>query len=118
VRKIKKKLSSFFKNVFLLRAEYNEGNQSEAEEGISIESLEGKEWKHRITGVDGNTMLFGVNIFQYKWRSLGKCVRVVGSQDGREYNFYVYSVQIKKQEYVFAAGEFSNCVWGFYTPEE
>lgn len=118
MRKIKKKLSSFFKNVFLLRAEYNEGNQSEAEEGISIESLEGKEWQHEITGVDGNTMLFGVNIFQYKWRSLGKKAMVQSPQESRKYNFDIYSVKIKKQEYVFAAGEFSNCVWGFYTPKD
>lgn len=41
--------------------------------GSSAEALEGKEWKHRITGVDGNTMLFGVNIFQYKWRSKVPC---------------------------------------------
>ena len=30
-----------------------------------------KTWQHEVTGVDGNTTLFGVNIFDYEWESTG-----------------------------------------------
>lgn len=33
-------------------------------------------WQHEITGVDGNTILFGINIFDYKWNDTGKKVVV------------------------------------------
>lgn len=33
---------------------------------------------------------------------------------GQEYKFPIYTVIINGQEQEFAAGEFSNCVWGFY----
>lgn len=73
-----------------------------------------KTWQHEITGVDGNTILFGVNIFDYKWESTNQSVIVRDPLYGQEYKFSVYKVIINEQEYEFAAGEFSNCVWGFY----
>ena len=73
-----------------------------------------KTWQHEITGVDGNTILFGVNIFDYKWESTNQSVMVRDPLYGQEYKFSVYKVIINEQEYEFAAGEFSNCVWGFY----
>lgn len=73
-----------------------------------------KTWQHEITGVDGNTILFGVNIFDYKWESTNQSVMVRDPLYGQEYKFSVYKVIINGQEYEFAAGEFSNCVWGFY----
>ena len=33
---------------------------------------------------------------------------------GTEKVFHVYEVEINGQIHRFAAGEFSNCVWGFY----
>ncbi|MDE7176319.1 MAG: hypothetical protein K2O59_00720 [Lachnospiraceae bacterium] len=76
--------------------------------------LRRKTWKHEITGVDGNTILFGVNIFEYEWKSTHKSVKVCDPFYGQEYNFAIYTVMINGQEREFAAGEFSNCVWGFY----
>lgn len=73
-----------------------------------------KTWQHEITGVDGNTILFGVNIFNYEWKSTGQSVTVCDPLYGQEYRFPVYKVMIHGQEQKFAAGEFSNCVWGFY----
>lgn len=71
-------------------------------------------WQHEITGVDGNTILFGINIFDYKWNDTGKKVVVSDPLYGQKYNFSVYKVFIDGKEYEFAAGEFSNCIWGFY----
>ena len=73
-----------------------------------------KTWQHETTGVDGNTILFGVNIFDYEWESTNKSVKVCDPLYGQEYNFSIYTVMINGQEREFAAGEFSNCIWGFY----
>jgi len=73
-----------------------------------------KSWQYEITGIDGNTTLFGVNIFDYEWEYSNKSIKIQDPLYGQEYDFYVYTVIINKREYTFAAGEFSNCVWGFY----
>lgn len=73
-----------------------------------------KTWQHEKTGVDGNTILFGVNIFDYEWKSTGRHVNVCDPLYKQEYRFSIYTVVIDGQEHEFAAGEFSNCVWGFY----
>ncbi len=72
-----------------------------------------KTWQHEVTGVDGNTTLFGVNIFDYEWESTGKRVKV-RDPNGGERKIDVYAVTIDGQRHEFAAGEFSMCVWGFY----
>ncbi len=73
-----------------------------------------KTWQHELTGFEGNAILFGVNIFDYEWESTHQSVKVRDPLYGQEYKFTVYKVIINEQEYEFAAGEFSNCVWGFY----
>lgn len=85
-----------------------------AEEGRCMKAYKKKTWQYETIGVDGDTILFGVNIFDYKWRSADKSVKVRDPLYGQEYKFSVYTVIIGGQEYEFAAGEFSNCVWGFY----
>lgn len=74
-------------------------------------------WKHKITGVDGNTILFGINIFDYEWNATGRYAEVRDPLYGQEYRFSVYTVVIHGRKHEFAAGEFSNCVWGFYSKE-
>lgn len=73
-----------------------------------------KTWQHELTGFEGNAILFGVNIFDYEWKSTNQSVRVRDPLYGQEFKFSVYKIVINEQEYEFAAGEFSNCVWGFY----
>ena len=84
-----------------------------------------KVWQYVIAGADGNTTLFGVNIFKYDWINTGEKVEVTDPLYGQKYLFSVYKVFIRqkenkfrKVEYTFAAGEFSNCVYGFYIPKE
>ncbi|MPN43308.1 hypothetical protein SDC9_190867 [bioreactor metagenome] len=69
-----------------------------------------KAWQHEITGVDGNTQLFGVNIFNCHWKSTGEKVDVCDPLYNQSYRFPIYTVFIEDTEYKFAAGEFSNCV--------
>lgn len=76
--------------------------------------LKSKTWQHETTGDAGNTMLFGVNIFDYEWKDTKESVLVRHPLFDQEYKFHIYSVVINGQEQKFAAGEFSNLVWGFY----
>ena len=69
-----------------------------------------KSWQLETTGTDGNTQLFGVNIFDYRWTDTKKRVRV----DDLTYDVPVYTATIDNMQYEFAAGERSNCVWNFY----
>ena len=73
-----------------------------------------KTWQHEITGIEGNTILFGVNIFDYQWKTTGQRVKVRDPLYSQEYEFPVYTVVINGEEHEFVAGEFSNCVWGFF----
>ncbi len=76
-----------------------------------------KSWQHKVTGVDGNVELFGVNIFDLKWENTNEKARVYDPLYGKNYRFNIYKVILDSKEYMFAAGEFSNCIWGFYTYE-
>ena len=69
-----------------------------------------KSWQLEITGIDGNTKLFGVNIFDYQWIDTKQRVQV----SDLSYEIPVYTVMIDNKHYEFAAGESSNCVWNFY----
>lgn len=71
-------------------------------------------WKFETFGLDGQCKLFGVNIFEYDWQSTGKRVKVQDPVYGQEHIFAVWQAEIDGQIRHFAAGEFSNCVWGFY----
>ena len=66
-----------------------------------------KTWQYEITGVDENTSLFGVNIFDYHWN-------FIKSETVKDRTIHIYSVIIENAEYVFGALEASNCVWEFY----
>lgn len=77
-----------------------------------------KSWKHIITGVDGNCMLFDVNIFDHKWNDTGEKATVFDPKFHQTYNFNIYTVDINGIKKRFAAGEFSNCLWGFYLENE
>lgn len=79
--------------------------------------LEKREWKYVITGVDGRTTLYGVNIFEYQWKNTGETIEVLDPLYKQPHMMCVYRVLIGEEEHEFAAGEFSNCVWGFYTRE-
>lgn len=72
-------------------------------------------WQHEETGEAGKASLFGVNIFNYEWISTGKSTIVYDPLYHQQYSFPIYEVEINGQKYTFAAGEFSNCIWGFYT---
>ena len=73
-----------------------------------------KTWQHETTGVDGNAILFGVNIFDYTWKNTGKKAKVKDPLYDHDYLFPIYTITIDDKEFQFACGEFSNCIYGFY----
>ena len=74
-------------------------------------------WVFVIAGLDGNCRLFGVNIFKYPWRDCKETAIVTDPHHGVTKRFHVYEVTIEGQTHIFAAGEFSNGVFGFYLPQ-
>lgn len=76
-----------------------------------------KEWKYAASGCEGDISLFGVKIFDYKWERTFAYLKIHDPMYGQEFNFPVYRVMIDNQYYEFAAGEFSNGIWGFYILE-
>jgi hypothetical protein len=76
------------------------------------------DWEYVTSGSDGNCDLFGVNIFEYEWENTGKRVRVQDPIYRQTHSFNIWMVEINNVEHFFAAGEFSNCYWGFYLPKD
>ena len=69
-----------------------------------------KSWQVEMTGIDGNTKLFGVKIFDYQWIDTKQRIQV----SDLSYEVPVYTIMVDNVQYEFAAGERSNCVWNFY----
>ena len=71
-------------------------------------------WEYETFGPDGQCKLFGVNIFDCDWQPTRKRVKVQDPIYHQDHTFEVWQVEIDGQIHRFAAGEFSNGVWGFY----
>ena len=76
--------------------------------------MSGKKWKHKITGTDGNCILFGVNIFDYKWADTKEKIEILDPIYHQSHMMNIYTAEINGKIKRFAAAEFSNCMWGFY----
>jgi len=96
-------------------------------------------WKHISTVTDAQRLELvpGHNIWDYKWRALLRDpppprtgdqwtdmqapyehALVIDPLYGKEKMFRIYEVTVDGRVIRFAASEFSNCVWGFYLPDE
>ena len=71
-------------------------------------------WEYETFGPDGQCGLFGVNIIDYDWQTTGRRVKVQDPIYLQEHTFEIWQAEIDGRIRRFAAGEFSNCVWGFY----
>ena len=58
----------------------------------------------------------GVNVWEQGWQvSTGQEAHVHDPVYGQGFVFRVYTIQDGEERVEFAAGEFSNGVWGFFT---
>ncbi|AUG56362.1 hypothetical protein [Acetivibrio saccincola] len=74
-------------------------------------------WKFVKSGIEGDCELFGVNIFDYRWEPTNKKIKVLDPIYNQMHEMNIYNVNIGGKVLTFAAGEFSNCVYGFYVNE-
>jgi hypothetical protein len=78
-----------------------------------------KTWKFLGRCLAGDTFLInGVNVWSGSWQIVtGEQAYVKDPLYGQDFSFQVYTITVGEKQIKFAAGEFSNMVWGFYIPE-
>ena len=76
-------------------------------------------WKYVGHCSDGERFTIdGVNVWDHEWiRKHTQHAHVKDPRYGQPFSFPVYEIVAGDSRILFAAGEFSNCIWGFYTPE-
>lgn len=74
-------------------------------------------WQFYRSVLDGEERsVNGLNIWDYPWKDLRRSVLVKDLVYGQDQVMGIYEIRDKEITVVFAAGEFSNLVWGFYLP--
>ena len=72
-------------------------------------------WKHIKTLVDGERFdVNGLNIWESEWKDTRERVVIKDPLYGKDFTLSVYEIVKGQTTAKFAAGEFSNCVWGIY----
>ncbi len=60
----------------------------------------------------------GINLWDQAWTSTGQKITVAHpSYPSQRHHMWIYEATDTNPLIVFAAGEFSNGVWGFFVPE-
>jgi hypothetical protein len=73
------------------------------------------DWNYVATIFDGEKFeIQGLNIWDFEWKSTDEKINIKDPLFGKNYSFDIYKIQTIANEIVFAAGEFSNNVWGIY----
>ena len=75
-------------------------------------------WRHLAIVMSGDPVLLdGFDVWKYRWRSLeGEPIVVAHpAYPQQRHAMWRYELQSPRPA-VFAAGEYSNSVWGFYVP--
>jgi hypothetical protein len=74
-------------------------------------------WKQLATCADGEPLeIDGISVWKHEWVAK-KDERVTVTHYGRPFEINVWEIRTGDRTVVFAAGEYSNGVWGFYIPE-
>lgn len=75
-------------------------------------------WRFEKTVSDGEEYkIDGINIWDFKWEETGEKIKIKDPIYSKFYSFDVYKIKNDNVNVLFAAGEFSNCVWGIYRRE-
>lgn len=78
-----------------------------------------KRWKHLGVCLDGQPFrVDGVNVWKHDWTRTDEKAEVKDPRYHQDFVFDVWTIDTGKKTVEFAAGEFSNCIWGFYTREK
>jgi hypothetical protein len=73
-------------------------------------------WQYVGHCVDGERFVIeNVNVWDYKWQETNDPKAMVEDpQYHQPFSFEVYEIEANGNRIRFAAGEYSNCIWGFY----
>ena len=73
-------------------------------------------WRYVGNCADGESFeIDGINVWSSEWeRVVNEIADVRDPAYDRPFRFHVYCVRQGARSVKFAAGEFSNCIWGFY----
>ena len=74
------------------------------------------DFEYVTTAIGEECFLFGVDVFAHEWTDTRKCIRVHDPLYGQPYTMNIYEITVDGSVHRFAAGEFSNNVWGFWLP--
>jgi hypothetical protein len=75
-------------------------------------------WRfEKIIGDGEEYKINGINIWDFKWEETGEKINIKDPIYSKFYSFDVYKINNDNVDILFAAGEFSNCVWGIYLKE-
>ncbi len=75
-------------------------------------------WEFAGVNYDERTFVInGINVFSHHWKNIREEIaEVYDPLYGQKHTFSVYTITEGERTIKFAAGEFSNGVWGFYVP--
>ena len=72
-------------------------------------------WQHIRTITDGERFeINGLNIWDHDWKTTGEKIQIKDPLYRQDFTFSVYQINNDQNSAQFAAGEFSNGVWGVY----
>ncbi|KAA9327046.1 hypothetical protein F0P96_17550 [Hymenobacter busanensis] len=72
-------------------------------------------WHYIGSCPDGERFLLdGVNVWDAPWHDTRRHARIFDPLYQQPMVFGVYELRLPARTITFAAGEFSNCVWGFF----
>ncbi|MGY3213931.1 hypothetical protein [Mucilaginibacter sp. HD30] len=76
-----------------------------------------RKWRFYKSVVSYEELLInGLNLWEHEWRSLGYSIHVKDPLYQQDHSMDVYEITDGMGTVLFAAGEFSNNVWGIYLP--
>ena len=74
------------------------------------------DWKFFGASPDGQSFkIDGINVWNHHWIDTKERVEVEDPLYHQKFTFRIYKIRENDKVVGFAAGEFSNCMWGFYT---
>jgi hypothetical protein len=76
-------------------------------------------WKYLGSSVDSSVFIInGIDVWKNEWTDVA-CPKAEVKDPiyQQDFIFDVYEIKTTSQVIRFAAGEFSNCIWGFYSEE-
>ncbi len=75
-------------------------------------------WEYTAISTESQAELFGIKLFSYPWRSVGRTVQLRHPITHENFPFLssVYAVTVESQTHLFAVAEISSGVWALYVP--